>query len=285
MRLQRSSAMRPVLAALAFASVGCNSILDIEPATNDPYWYVTTGGSGGTYYGVGGDDYGGGGTDSSGGTGSTVGAGGYYPGGGTGGGNVPIGDQVPFYDGWAAIEENRFGIQGPLFPYADDTSAAYMSYDFSNEYACIWGETAIVDPNCVLTADDILNGVTDCYGKHFGAAIGFFLNMHPDSLEPMSFDASEIMGIQFNLNGSVPGNLRFKVISSYGEEFCTPDYWLTSGTNYVYFDDLMYECWNGSGFPPLTSDVVQIAWQVVTNTSWSTVYDFCVSDLYAIPWD
>ncbi len=281
----------PSLVALAFASLGCNSILDIDPATNDPYWYVNSGGSngsgsvgnGGSYGGTGSTGTGGG----YGGSGSDYGGGGFIPGIGgfsPGGGGGPTSDAVPFYDGWAEVTENRFGIQGPIFPYGDDTSSASMYSDFTGENACIWGSTAVVDLDCTLTAEDVLNGVTDCYGKYFGAAIGFFPNFDADNLEPLPFDASELQGIRFTLNGTIPPNLRFKIITSTMEEYCTPDYWLTSGANTVYFYELMYECWNGVGSPPLTSDVVQIAWHVVTNDVSSTYYDFCVSDLRAIPY-
>ncbi len=288
MRLRTSSmaplsSVKPLLAALALTSVGCNSILDIEPATNDPYWYVSAGGSGGTgSSGSGG--YGGSGSGSGTGgyvgSGSSVGAGGYAPGSGGGsGGVIPSFAPIYFYDGWADAEDNPYGIQGELLAYADDNTGSSGDFgtDFNGEnVACIWGTAPQVP------CDDPI-----CFGDYWGAAIGFKLNQSYPGDPASPYDASNLAGLAFTLGGYlVPSSsdIRFRVTTSSGE-FCTPTTVpLYEGQNIVLFEQLVSECWLGSGgITPDPSDILELSWQIVTNASYEFYFDVCVEQIMPIP--
>ncbi len=267
---------------------------------------VACGGAATTNHGDGsGGQYGSGGVDGTGaynGSGGAVGVGGYpgtggyvgtggvvvgtggYP--GTGGyvGTNPIGIPITPTDGWVDGASNTAAIQGAIFGYADDTTAQGMTEDFTGSNACIAGTAAMVDLNCTPTPP-----ATDCYGEYWGAAIGLNLNQPIDGGtgeggDPVPYDASGLLGFGFTVSGSgIPTGLRFKVENASGE-FCTPAAVpILEGPNTILFTDVVSECWTTGGNSPSVTGLTKIAWQVVTNDSAAVPFDFCVSNIVAIP--
>jgi hypothetical protein len=260
---------------------------------------VACGGAATTNHGDGsGGQYGSGGVDGTGahnGSGGAVGVGGYTGTGGyvgtggigTGGyvGTNPI-DGYPLIsdDGWVQGDSNALGIQGALFGYADATTAVGMTEDFTGSNACIAGTAAQVDLLCTPTPP-----ATDCYGEYWGAAIGLNLNQPIDpetgeGSDPLPYDASALAGFGFTITGSmIPNSLRFKVENANGE-FCTPaGKPILEGNNTVLFSDVVSQCWTVGGDNPNVTGVTKIAWQVVTNDASEVPFDFCVSNIVAIP--
>lgn len=209
--------------------------------------------------------------------------------GGTGGGSLADGVPLTPADGWVAVDSNTLGVQGAMFEYADNTSKMSLMKDFSGSNACIKGEAAEVKDPCTIEAP-----ATDCYGTFWGAAIGLNMNQPIDpatgeGAAAMPFDASAIKGFSFEIGGStVPTSLRFKIEGPDAAEFCNPGTKpVKVGANTFMFADLVKECWKAPTAATPTaetvhSQVVKIAWQVVTKKGGTVPYDFCMSNLRAI---
>jgi hypothetical protein len=197
-------------------------------------------------------------------------------------------------DGWVDGASNEHGIQGAIVAYADSTSARRMESDFTGMNACIKGTAAKVDMASTACLTLMFTPpATDCYGEFWGAAIGMNLNQ-PRALEtPIPFDASALSGFSFELSGSnvpTPGRFRFQVESASEQMFCNVAK-LTPGVNVVLFRDLVTECFSQAAHPEAPrqtadserSSLVKISWHVLTNTTAEVPYDFCVSNVRALP--
>lgn len=261
-------------------------------------------GAGGAQPGAGGDAVPGAGGD------AVPGAGGDEAGTG---GDAPVVEGVPlaFTDGWIEADANTLGVQGAVFAYADphtetgDGVGPEMVTVIEGPTACIKGEAFKVDTKCDTTM--LTPPAMDCYGEYWGAAIGFNLNQpkvpDPDNPEeeiggdPEPFDLSgKVSAFSFKITGAtIPTSLRFSVDSGEGDavtQYCTtsmtkivPD---ANGVVTVKLDDLRSECWLGTAFsdPQNRADltkIVKIAWGVVTNDKSAVPFDFCVSEVIAVP--
>ncbi|RYZ06678.1 MAG: hypothetical protein EOO73_15380 [Myxococcales bacterium] len=216
---------------------------------------------------------------------------------GTGGTGTPAsGVPLTVMDGWVDGANNLLKIQGAMFSYADDTSAAgppAMTTMAVGEKVCISGVAAKVDLMCTKPAG------MDCYGLYWGAAIGLNLNQpnvddpaNPGMMiggDPMAYDASAITGFAFTIDGTkVPTSLRFKVESGTPDapvEYCTPTAKAVKlGENSYLFSDLLTECWKTGGMPATGAKnaLYKIAWQVVTNDKATVPFDYCVSNVRAL---
>lgn len=190
-------------------------------------------------------------------------------------------------------------IQGAMFPYADPTTTMGMMADFSVDgKACITGTAAKVDTASAACAPP----VTDCFGALWGAAMGINLNQPNDPVTMMGgaalpFDATKLKGFSFEISGGAtglpgvppPASLRFKVEDASGE-FCTPALKkIQNGVNTVLFSELLSKCYLISTMPPnptaetAKSALLKIGWAVVTNNKNTVPFDFCVSNIVAIP--
>jgi len=239
-------------------------------------------------------------SNSSAGTGTTPQGGSSTAAGGTGGGGVALpGIPLEPKDGWVP-DTNEAKIQGALFSFGDDVSKMGKTEDFTGTKACIKGNAAKVD-----TSSDVCKNKTftppamDCYGQYWGIAIGLNLNQSIDPATMMGakeapYDASNLQGFGFDIEGDIiPGgtDFRFKVEDG-TKEYCTPkSVKVKKGFQIIKFSDLMAECWqttdppNATVTPAVQSHLIKISWQVVTNTGGVVPFDFCVSDIRAIPKD
>jgi hypothetical protein len=225
---------------------------------------------------------GGNGGSAGGSAGGGIAVGGYGGHGGAGGSILlPVWPNIVPVDGWVDGASNSAGIQGAMYYYADNTTAQSMTSNLTGSNACIAGTGAWVDLSCEAG---------DCYGEYWGAALALNLSQPIDPATMMAaeaepYDATRrgIVGFAFDLTGpAIPVSMRFIAEAPYGQ-YCTPNAKpLLPGANTVRFSELMRDCWNGFGEPPDPSAIIKIAWQVVTNTSSETPFDFCVSNLMPI---
>ena len=202
-------------------------------------------------------------------------------------------------DGWVDMASNTLGVQGAVFSFGDPTSKTGMVSDFLGDHACIKGTAALVDKTSTACSTMMFTPpATDCYGEYWGAAIGMNLNQPIDmTLVPpaggaaVAFDASSIKGFAFEITGEgipAPKDIRFKVESA-TTEFCNfPTIKLKKGANTVLFTDLVGACYK-SPVPtePLATTaqnaLIKITWQVVTNTTTTVPFDFCIANIRALP--
>lgn len=287
-----SSALRVILGVSILGSlvVGCDG--GTEGGEN--------GGGAGTLTAASGT----GNTAGTGNTGNTAGTGNTSTGGssagggtgGTGGGSLAEGVPLTAMDGWVDASM-AIGIQGAMFAYADPTSLMGMTEDFVGLNACIKGTAAKVDTMSTACATMTFTPpATDCYGEYWGAAIGLNLNqpIDPVTMEgvtpPLTFDAGAkaITGFAFEITGtSVPTSLRFKVENASGE-FCNvaakP---VAKGPNTFKFAELYEACWEKTATMNPTAEtaktnLIKIAWQVVTSTTGTVPFDYCVANVRAL---
>lgn len=214
--------------------------------------------------------------DETGGTGGEVEAGGGT--GSTGG----IQERIPLVldDGRIRGNTNLAGIEGEVVGDADTHTADTVVETIEGTTACIEGEAFQIDLDCVPTDPQ----AGDCYGEFWGAALELTLNQ-PEGEDPGPFDASNLAGFGFNLTGAtVPASMRFVVTTSQGHDYCTNHATrVFAGPNSILFEDLVTECWGTAGDPLTdTSSIQSISWQVVTNSTSSVPFQFCVGDLIAI---
>ena len=210
--------------------------------------------------------------------------------GGNGGESSPL---LTPTNGWLDRTSNDFEIQGALFANADSTSSMSMSASFTGARACIAGMAARVDllsPPCQSLM--FTPPATDCYGEFWGASLNLNLNQPAMGDTPLPYDASALQGFAFEISGDTvpaPSALRFQVHAVSGV-FCNPvNIKLKVGVNTVFFRDLLPQCWV-TQIPDLRptaesvkSALISIEWRVVTNGSSAVPYDFCVSNLRALP--
>lgn len=220
-----------------------------------------------------------GGSDATGGTSST-------------GGSVELPPGVPLTptDGWVDGMSNTLMVQGAMFSYADTTSGMGLTSDFLGANSCMKGTAAKVDLKCTPMAP-----ATDCYGQFWGAAIGLNMNQPIDmttmmGADPMPFDGSAIKGFAFEITGSMvpaPKDIRFKLENPTGE-FCNVSATkpIKAGANVFMLEDLITACWKpvmgAATAATAKSNMLKIAWQVVTNSASTVPFDFCVTNVRAI---
>jgi len=74
---------------------------------------------------------------------------------------------------------------------------------------------------------------------------------------------------------TVPAGLRIKVAIG-ADDYCAP---LTPGTNTIKASDLKKSCWLTGGIAYAGEPVEAIVIQVTTNTTLTTPFDFCVTEM------
>jgi hypothetical protein len=228
------------------------------------------------------------------------GGGGTSSGGTSGGGAGPVaGVPLTPTNGWVDGMSNSLGIQGAFFAYSDDVSKVGLTSDvMTTTSVCMKGVAAKVDLTCTPMAP-----ATDCYGQFWGAAIGLNLNQpnvpsttDPTMMmggDPVPFDASAIKGFTFDVGAGsdgtstipLPSQFRFNIEDA-TTQYCTPNAkGIKPGTNTYLFTDVMSKCYATPPGPNATmiqKGVVKISWQVVTVTSATTPFDFCISNVRAL---
>lgn len=216
--------------------------------------------------------------------------------GGAGGaattGTIPVGPPgtgfalIPVA-GWVAGSTNEAGIQGSFYTISDATGATP-------------GVTTItMDP--FATAGDAIcvSGVASqvvgtAYGQYWGGGVAFDLG-DPGQMQPIQpWNRGRVVGFRYTLTGpTIPPATSLRFIATYqdgaganaGDPYCQ-QVAATAGTpvtSTLSSPQLIQACWQAGGAQlPTTALLRSLQWQVSTNTTASTPFDFCIEDLTAI---
>jgi hypothetical protein len=236
---------------------------------------VPTGGSGGAPAAAGA----GGAPASAGGTGGVAGT------GGTGGGAIPTGTgNLLMHDatGWVAGTTNGVGVQGSFHTISDadgtppgDTTLTLGDMAASPTRACVSGTASQVQTPAGGMAD---------YTRYWGGGLGLNLADPGGGVGPMPWTRGTVTGFSFTVTGTtIPAALRFQATTpAGGTTYCLND--TAPGANTVTFGSLVSECYNMTPGPalPTTTALQSLQWQVVTNTTATVPFDFCIENLTAI---
>lgn len=192
--------------------------------------------------------------------------------------------------GWVDGASNSLGIQGAVFDVGDPVSKVNLSLDVTQGgKACIKGIAAKVDTLCTLP-----QGATGCFAVYFGAYLGENLNQagDPQKLDvgsPMPFDASGLKGFSFDVEGpTVPfkGSFRFNAQDATGTNYQSPAATaIVKGSNTMLFSQLFKDAEhsNGPSADGAKAALTRISWQVVSNQAGAVPFDFCISNVRALP--
>jgi hypothetical protein len=209
---------------------------------------------------------------------------------GTVGGEAGNGVLLYQTTGWVDGASNSLGIQGAVFDVGDPASQVDLALDVTHDgKACIKGIAAKIDSFCTLQ-----QGSTDCFTTYFGAYLGENLNqmgdLHMSDLgSPMPFDASGLKGFSFDVEGPtvpVKGSFRFNAQDATGTNYGSPPATaIGKGSNTMLFTHLFKDPFHAAG-PSADSAkaaLTRISWQVVSNQTGAVPFDFCVSNVRALP--
>jgi hypothetical protein len=184
-------------------------------------------------------------------------------------------------NGWIAGTTNAVGIQGSFFPLSDaadggTTTITPASFE------------AVTGPICVSgTASQVIG---EAYGTYWGGGVG--LNLADPGMgngEPGPWPRGTVVGFRYTLTGAtIPPatSLRFQVDypgKDPGTPYCA-EVAATAGTPVTtLFSGITEACYapGGAVLPP-TVGITSIQWQVATNTTAPTPFNFCITDLTAV---
>jgi hypothetical protein len=106
--------------------------------------------------------------------------------------------------------------------------------------------------------------------------------------DPVPYDASAIKGFSFDVDGmTIPlaKDFRFNIEDATTQYCTTTAKGVKPGTNTYHFTDVVSKCYATPPGPDATTiqkGVVKISWQIVTNTSSTVPFDFCISNVRAL---
>jgi hypothetical protein len=280
-----------------------------------------TGGRGGKGVGaIGGSSATGGGVDGgstfTGGTGATGGSGanggkgafggtaGTTAGWSSSGGTVPVGGfpsggapsnpyAIPWYEsGYVSPEANLFGIEGQLY-FATDCESASVS-----NLPCTQPNNSLLGPDgqygwavssTVACARGIATQVSvdpvtgfPAYDLQWGVLLG--IRLYQPGLEVFDAKAYGVGGFLVDIAGVAPGDLRVNVVTL---ETVGTAHFVTLPTQQrdaaILFDQAQQGAWIPNPVPLDTSRITGIEFHVYTNANAPQPFDFCISNLRAIP--
>jgi hypothetical protein len=275
-----------------------------------------TGGRGGKGVGAiggssatgGGDDGGStftGGTGATGGSGANGGKGAFGGTAGTtagwssSGGTVPSGGApshpyaIPWYEsGYVSPEANLFGIEGQLY-FATDCESASVS-----NLPCTQPNNSLLGPDgqygwavssTVACARGIATQVSvdpvtgfPAYDLQWGVLLG--IRLYQPGLEVFDAKAYGVGGFLVDIAGVAPGDLRVNVVTL---ETVGTAHFVTLPTQQrdaaILFDQAQQGAWIPNPVPLDTSRITGIEFHVYTNANAPQPFDFCISNLRAIP--
>jgi hypothetical protein len=175
--------------------------------------------------------------------------------------------------GWVAGATNGPGIQGSFYPFSDEdaggaTTITMGDFAASPTSACASGSASQVQ--------------MAMYATYWGGGIGLNLADPGGGLPPGAWSPGTVTGFSFTLSGTtVPTALRFNAIGADGVTYCGN---LAAGANTVNLSMLRATCYDmvpGAALAAGTQ-LEAIQWQVVTNETAATPFNFCVDNLTAL---
>lgn len=167
-------------------------------------------------------------------------------------------------------------LQGSFFSWSDGDDKGTSTIE-PQEFG-----SGVNDEACVSgTASQILD---DAYDIYYGSALFAYLARTDDDGNVIRYDAEEeaVVGVRFQIVGA-PAEVRFEAVApdpdtGMSETYCNLVN-LQEGSNEVLFQDLMKNCWDGTGQPIDTSQMENIQWHVLTNSNSAVDFSFCVSSI------
>jgi hypothetical protein len=173
---------------------------------------------------------------------------------------------------------NDFGIEGDWKLNSSDPQL--MTTSFTGATVCASGTIAQV----VSTATS--GGLPD-YGRYWGGGIAFPMNEVGGNVAPYDATLNGLSGISATISGAtIPAQMRFKFkMIGVNDSFCVEVDGATSGQNVVlHTADAKHNCWSPD--TALTLDPTMIEnyeVQVVSQSSKAVPFDFCLTNITAIP--
>ena len=236
-------------------------------------------GSGGTGGAAGGGAGGSGGTSVSGGGSVSTGGGGMtsVPDACMHTGPRTLTDLTP-NNGQLTCATNDFGVQGDWKLNSSDPQL--MTTTFTGSMVCASGTIAQV----IATATS--NGQPD-FGRYWGGGVAFPMNEVGGIVSGYDAPLNGLAGISATISGStIPAQMRFKFkMIGINDSFCIEVDGATSGQNVVlHTADAKHNCWAPD--TTLTLDATMIEnyeVQVVSQTSEAVPFNFCLTNITAIP--
>lgn len=166
-------------------------------------------------------------------------------------------------NGWVACADNTIGIEGAFFTYSDGISStiAPLSFDAAGSDICVSG-----------TVGQVVDGDYSVYGS----GVGF------NFADEASWDAAAqgISGVSFTISALPAIATRIIFTTSAGDHCAVIP---AAGANTFQFTDTTLDCFQGGGASPAANDIIAVKWQVTTDALASYAFDFCITDLQAIP--
>jgi hypothetical protein len=183
-----------------------------------------------------------------------------------------LGEPLEIVDGFIGRGTNEHGIQANLF-VASAPKGATIAFTERTGSLCVSGN---LDP--VEDGD---------FSTQWGTVFGFEFVSDALEFEPWDRDGGAVDGFAFTLTGpqipilrfaSLPGDADISV-----DNFCREFFFPASGERLeVPIDTLTRDCWLPGGEPLITDDLRSIAWNIPSNISTATPFEFCVSDVRPI---
>jgi len=262
---------------------------------------IQTGGSGGTSTGgkggfsvggsfTGGTGVGATGMGATGGTSPMGGTGGTSPMGGTGG-TLPRPDpRIPWdATGFIHATDNSFGIQGTWYLATDCAGAVAVGLPCTQPDLSLIGPD--MQPGWATSPEKVcMRGVAPqvvadpatgmpAYALQWGALFGFNL------ADGLAYNAAlyGIRGFQFDITANFEARIRANVVTT--TTVGVPHFvelFIPTVNQTVYFSDALQGSWVTAPVPLDTSALTSLEFHVYTNTTATTPFDICVSNMRVI---
>jgi hypothetical protein len=184
---------------------------------------------------------------------------------------------MPAADGWVAGATNSVGIQGSFHPFGDASSTP------PGDTTVVLGDFDTPTSVCLSGVASQVLGTPPAYSQYYGGGLGLNLADAGGAAGVGPWTRGTVTGFSFTVTGpTIPATLRFNAtIPGMATTYCGN---IAAGANRVAFSSLNAECYNTppGAVLPTTTALESIQWQVVTVTTASTPFDFCIENLTAI---
>lgn len=171
-------------------------------------------------------------------------------------------------DGYVACDTNPIGVEGYFYTYHDDLGSSIDPADFgqAGSEICVSGEVA------------------QAPGGDDWPFVGVGFSLHQDSgNEPGVWNATDagVAGFSFRVSALPEGTPLNFILKGTDLEACAVI--SSEGTHEVRIGDTLSECWDETGDSPDPATLVALQWAVNADETSAHAFDFCISDIHAIP--
>lgn len=166
------------------------------------------------------------------------------------------------------------GFQGFAYTYTDSTSGG-TSVIYPATFGMI-SETEVAEGKLCVNGTGAQ--VIDMeYSTYWGAGVGWNLNQAPEETATTPISVADFTGVTFTHVAAATAETRI-VVNVGTQGYCKV---IAAGENTVLWSELNSTCWDGMGdaFDPATMLVDNISFQIATNPTAPTPFDFCIGGL------